>query len=65
VTDFSRLNIFTAGDLGYAVGPTRLVFTSSGGDKVSLETRMTLVFKRIDGKWTCVHEHLSVPTTLK
>jgi len=37
--------------------------TKDGGD-FDLTTRVTDVFKKIDGKWLVVHEHLSVPVDL-
>jgi ketosteroid isomerase-like protein len=35
--------------------------TSTSGKRVDLWTRATIGFRKIDGRWLVVHEHVSVP----
>ena len=48
-------------NLAYAHGSERLWGTLKGGQKFDAKVRWTDVFRKIDGKWKVVHEHISVP----
>jgi ketosteroid isomerase-like protein len=61
VSDFQ---VDTDGTMAYSHG----IFTTAGngpdGKPMPLTVRVTDVFKKVDGKWLCVHEHVSVPVDL-
>lgn len=61
---FGNITTTVDHDLAYVVGLVHFAFTSRDGRKSDLHTRSTLVFKRIGGKWTCVHEHGSIPVEI-
>ena len=55
--------VSSGGDLAYVTSLLRFAFTTKDGKNADIRGRSTLVFRRIDGVWTCVHEHDSVPHT--
>jgi ketosteroid isomerase-like protein len=61
VSDFE---VETDGTMAYSHG----IFTTAGngpdGKPMPLTVRVTDVFKKVDGKWLAVHEHVSVPVDL-
>ncbi len=55
------VRITTAGTLAFAHGIDRWVVAGKDGQPLELVFRFTDVFRKINGKWLIVHEHLSVP----
>jgi ketosteroid isomerase-like protein len=51
-------------NLAYAHSIQRVAGKTKDGGNFDLTTRVTDVFKKIDGKWLVIHEHLSVPVDL-
>jgi ketosteroid isomerase-like protein len=51
-------------NLAFAHSIQRVSGKTKNGGNFDLTTRVTDVFKKIDGKWLVVHEHLSVPVDL-
>jgi uncharacterized protein (TIGR02246 family) len=49
------------GDLAVYNALERMGGTLKGGQKASVWVRATATFRRIDGKWFDVHDHISVP----
>jgi ketosteroid isomerase-like protein len=43
----------------------RMGGTLKGGQQSSVWVRATVTFRRIDGKWFDVHDHISVPVDFK
>jgi ketosteroid isomerase-like protein len=39
------------------------IMRCSGGEDIDLEFRLTVGLRRIDGHWTVMHEHHSIPAT--
>jgi len=37
--------------------------TEVSGDKVELDFRLTICFRKIGGRWTVMHEHHSIPAS--
>jgi ketosteroid isomerase-like protein len=58
ITDF---HVSTAGNQAIAYGIDRWVVTGMDGKAVEVVFRFTNVFRKINGKWLAVHEHLSFP----
>src|SRR4051812_19758443 len=50
--------------LAYAHGTERMSGTLKGGEKFEATVRWTEVFRKIDGRWKVVHEHISAPIDL-
>ena len=57
-----RDHVVAAGDdVGYSHSLVRYSGTRSDGRTLDMWVRMTVCYRRIDGTWTIVHEHSSVP----
>jgi ketosteroid isomerase-like protein len=59
--DLSELSIVTDGKLGYGHSIQHMVATKPNGKKDDLTARVTDDYRKIDGKWYVVQEHVSVP----
>ena len=58
-----ELNITAGDDVAFATALMRCAGTEANGDKVELDFRLTIGFRKIDGRWTVMHEHHSVPAS--
>lgn len=58
------LNVGTAKDLGYAFSTQTWKFTKPDGTVTTVVQRVTNIYKKIDGRWQCIHEHASLPVNL-
>jgi uncharacterized protein (TIGR02246 family) len=63
VFDIKELNITAGDDVGFGTALMRCAGTEANGDKVELDFRLTICFRKIDGRWTVMHEHHSVPAS--
>jgi ketosteroid isomerase-like protein len=61
VFDISELDITAGDDVAFATAMMRCAGTEANGDKVELDFRLTIGLRKIDGRWTVVHEHHSIP----
>jgi ketosteroid isomerase-like protein len=59
--EISDLVIAQSGDVAFAFGLNHVSATRSDGGKLDMWWRVTLCFRKNDGKWTITHEHNSVP----
>ena len=57
-------HISSSGNLAYAACLNHLGGTTTKGDKVDSWIRVTSVFRKVDGKWLDIHDHVSDPTDL-
>jgi len=55
------LNITADNDVAFSHGLSHVSATTAGGGKLDMWWRMTICFRKIDGKWMVTHEHNSVP----
>jgi uncharacterized protein (TIGR02246 family) len=56
-----ELTIDTSGDLAFARSFNRSAGTAKQGAHVEMWVRWTACFRKLDGTWKVVHEHVSVP----
>jgi ketosteroid isomerase-like protein len=59
-----ELNITVAGPVAYSHRVEDVVFTKKDGSQVRLVTRETDVYRKTNGKWLVVQEHVSFPVDL-
>ena len=59
--DFQELRIDVADGLAVSTGLSRMRGTKTDGVKVDLWARATMAYRKVDGRWTVIHEHVSVP----
>jgi uncharacterized protein (TIGR02246 family) len=62
--DLSDLDITADANLAYGHSIQHVVGTDKQGNKLDLTVRVTDVYKKINGDWLVIHEHLSVPVDL-
>ena len=62
--EMSDLSITTEGNLGFSHNIDHFMLTDKEGKKLELTTRTTDVYRKINGKWLIIHEHVSVPVDL-
>lgn len=58
------LHIATVGPLGYSHSIQQVSGTDAKGQPIDLTVRLTDVYRKINGHWLIVHEHISVPVDL-
>jgi ketosteroid isomerase-like protein len=56
-----ELKVTTAGELALVHSLNRVSGTDAGGHAADLWLRWTAFFRRTDGAWRIVHDHVSVP----
>ena len=59
------LNVTTHGELAFVHGLNHVNGTLASGHITDLWLRWTACFRRIDGVWLVVHDHVSVPAELE
>jgi uncharacterized protein (TIGR02246 family) len=62
--EISDLAVTTDGRLGYSHSIQRVSGTDSKDQPIDLTVRVTDVYRKINGNWLIVHEHVSVPVDL-
>lgn len=60
----SDLEITVVGSVAYAHNIQAGYFTTKDGTKMNLTVRVTDVWRKLNGKWLIVQEHVSVPVDL-
>ena len=58
VFDIKELNITAGDDVAFGTALMRCGGTEANGDKVELDFRLPICFRKIDGRWTIMHEAL-------
>jgi uncharacterized protein (TIGR02246 family) len=59
--DILEMNVAAGADVAFAVATMSCAGPVSNGKPEALDFRLTVCLKKIDGRWTIVHEHHSVP----
>ena len=62
--EITDLSVTADGSLGYGHSIQRIVGTSTKDQPIDLTVRVTDAYRKINGKWSIVHEHVSVPVDL-
>ncbi len=63
--EVSDLNVMAQGDLAFVHSFNHVSSTLAGGQASDMWVRWTACFRRIDGVWLIVHDHVSVPADLE
>ena len=58
------LAVVPLGNIAYGHSIQRIVSTGTNGDPIDLTTRVTDVYRKLNGRWVIVQEHMSVPVDL-
>jgi uncharacterized protein (TIGR02246 family) len=62
--ELTDLDITAEDNLAYSHSIQRVTGTDKQGKKLDLTARVTDVYKKINGNWLVVHEHVSIPVDL-
>ena len=62
--EVNDLGVVSGGNLAFSHSIQHLVLTDKDGKKVDLTARVTDGYRKINGKWLIVHEHVSVPVDI-
>jgi uncharacterized protein (TIGR02246 family) len=62
--EFPDIRIATAGDVAFSFCVHRIKGTLKGGQQTDWWLRWTACYRKTDGRWWIVHEHVSVPIDL-
>lgn len=60
--EIDRLEIVAGDDVAFAVAHLHCADEDADGQPVPLDVRLTVGLRKVDARWTIVHEHHSVPT---
>lgn len=63
VFDIKEMNVTASSDVAFVVASMRCSGTEANGEAVELDFRLTIGLRKIEGQWTIVHEHHSIPAT--
>jgi ketosteroid isomerase-like protein len=63
VFDFHKLHIIAGEETGFAYAKMQCADKSNSIDFIPLDFRLTVGLKKINGQWTILHEHHSIPAT--
>lgn len=61
--DFADIEITAGQDVAFATATGRCVSADRNGEKENLQFRLTMGFRKREGRWRIVHEHHSLPAT--
>jgi uncharacterized protein (TIGR02246 family) len=59
--DITEMSITAGSDVAFVVATMRCAEPGANGEPKALEFRLTVGLRKIDGQWTIIHEHHSVP----
>jgi ketosteroid isomerase-like protein len=59
--EVDRLDVQLSGDVAFSRSLAQFGGTTKEGKRVESRVRSTLGFRKVNGHWKIVHEHLSVP----
>lgn len=60
-SEIRELNICTGDDIAFSHCLNRISGKRTDGENTDIWVRVTVGFRKIDGKWLVTHEHISVP----
>lgn len=61
VFDITAMTVFADKSVAFVITTMRCTTPGPQGEREELEFRLTIGLQKIDGQWTIVHEHHSVP----
>ena len=63
VFDIVEMSVTCDDDVAFVAAVMRCSGKETSGEDIDLEFRLTVGLRRIDGQWTVMHEHHSIPAT--
>lgn len=56
------LQITAGADVAFCYAPMKCIYYDDANQRIELDFRLTIGFKKIEGEWWFIHEHHSVPS---
>lgn len=63
--EYKDMVVVSSGDVAFSYGLERMSGVLTSGQKTSMWTRFTSCFRKVNGRWYDVHDHVSVPSDLE
>jgi uncharacterized protein (TIGR02246 family) len=63
IFNFDELHITAGDEVAFVTALMRCAGTEKNREHIRLEFRLTVGLQKIDGQWTIMHEHHSIPAT--
>jgi uncharacterized protein (TIGR02246 family) len=63
VFNIEEMQVTAGDDVAFVTALMRCAGTEPNGEKVELQFRLTVGLRKINGRWTVMHEHHSIPAT--
>lgn len=63
IFEIKQMEINASSDIAFIYALMHCSEREKGGETVELDFRLTVGLRKIDGKWTVLHEHHSIPAT--
>jgi uncharacterized protein (TIGR02246 family) len=63
VFDIVEMSVTSDHDVAFVAAVMRCSGREISGEDIDLEFRLTVGLQRVDGQWTVMHEHHSIPAT--
>ncbi|HEX3809979.1 MAG TPA: SgcJ/EcaC family oxidoreductase [Rhizomicrobium sp.] len=63
VYSIKEMNVVAGSDVAFVVASMQCAGREASGEDIELDFRLTVGLRKIDGQWTIVHEHHSIPAT--
>jgi uncharacterized protein (TIGR02246 family) len=61
--DIKWLEVVAGDDVAFAFAHMQCVASTEKGQRTPLDFRLTVALRKVEGRWTIMHEHHSVPAT--
>jgi uncharacterized protein (TIGR02246 family) len=61
--DIQHIDVFAGEEVAFAAAHMQCAEIDASGKRIPLDFRLTIGLRKIDGRWTILHEHHSVPAT--
>jgi len=61
--DIQRMDVVAGADVAFVAALMQCAEKGKDGERVKLDFRLTVGLRKINGSWTILHEHHSVPAT--
>jgi len=61
--DFASMDVVAGREVAFCFATLHCAEPGEAGEHIPLDFRLTIGLRKIDGRWTIMHEHHSVPAT--
>jgi uncharacterized protein (TIGR02246 family) len=61
--DIQRMDVVAGADVAFVAALMQCAEKGKSGERIKLDFRLTIGLRKINGNWTILHEHHSVPAT--